>query len=50
VFDLDHLSRHQSVVTLQEYRDKGWDGVVDAVGHFGDKFLKQVCGGWLRGL
>ncbi len=42
VFDLDHVSRHQSVVTLAEHRAAGWDGVVDAVAHFGDKFLPQV--------
>lgn len=42
VFDLDHVSRHQSVVTLEEHREAGWDGVLDAVAHFGNKFLPQI--------
>ncbi|PNW86028.1 hypothetical protein CHLRE_03g206705v5 [Chlamydomonas reinhardtii] len=42
VFDFDHLSRHQSVVTLAERLQAGWDAQLDAVAHFGPKFLAQI--------
>ncbi|KAG2441392.1 hypothetical protein HYH02_009981 [Chlamydomonas schloesseri] len=42
VFDFDHLSRHQSVVTLAERLEAGWDARLDAVAHFGPKFLAQI--------
>ncbi|KAG2486987.1 hypothetical protein HYH03_014359 [Edaphochlamys debaryana] len=42
VYDFDHLSRHQSVVTLDERRAAGWGGEVDAVAHFGKAFLSQI--------
>ncbi|KAG2497631.1 hypothetical protein HYH03_004371 [Edaphochlamys debaryana] len=42
VFDLDHLCLHQSVVTLAERRQGGWDLHLDAVAHFGDMFLGQI--------
>jgi hypothetical protein len=51
VFDLPHLSAYQSVVTLSELRDNDWDMQLDAVAHFGTKYLPQVrsqpCGVWL---
>ena len=42
VFDLAHLSAYQSVVTLSELRQHDWDLQLDAVAHFGPKFLNQV--------
>ncbi|KAG2489417.1 hypothetical protein HYH03_012055 [Edaphochlamys debaryana] len=35
LFDFDLLSRHHSVVTLEELQAEGWNGHLDAVGHFG---------------
>ncbi|GIL83940.1 hypothetical protein Vretimale_10950 [Volvox reticuliferus] len=42
VFNFDHISRHQSVVSQAEMFDAGWDGVLDAVLHFDDDFLVQI--------
>ncbi|KXZ53549.1 hypothetical protein GPECTOR_7g999 [Gonium pectorale] len=42
VFNFEHLSRHRPIVTLDERRATGWDSRVEAVVHFGDKFLDQI--------
>ncbi len=44
VFDFDHLSRHQSVVTQAELVAAGWDSALDAVLYFHEDFVSQVGG------
>ncbi|KAG2489412.1 hypothetical protein HYH03_012051 [Edaphochlamys debaryana] len=35
LYDFDYLAQHHSVVSLEELRAEGWDGRIEAVGHFG---------------
>ncbi|KAG2489414.1 hypothetical protein HYH03_012053 [Edaphochlamys debaryana] len=35
LFDFDLLSRYHSIVSLEELQAEGWDGRLDAIGHFG---------------
>ncbi|KAG2495246.1 hypothetical protein HYH03_006519 [Edaphochlamys debaryana] len=41
LYDLDHLSRHQSVVTQAELQAKGWNGHLDIVASVGKRFFEE---------
>ncbi len=43
VFDLDHLARHYSVVTLAQTRQAGWSSKVGAMVTFKKKDYREVC-------
>ncbi|KAG2495247.1 hypothetical protein HYH03_006520 [Edaphochlamys debaryana] len=41
LYDFDHLSRYQSVVTQEELMARGWNGHLDFVGHVGTRFFEE---------